>query len=92
MRNIGEKDLKKQAKWLKWIYDWSDLIEREGEISEVDILMKSGSSPWTFHKLRPYLLKLKPSIKYNEKLGLYYFVRLENSLSTLSTEDKEEMK
>jgi len=82
--------MKKQSKWLKHIYDWAELIKREGEISEIDLLLKSGSSPWTLQKLKPYLLKLQPSIKYNSKLDIYYFEKLENSLYSLP--EKEELK
>ena len=77
----------------------ANIIYKEGEITEeelIDALEKRGISHWVFDKLKTHIkkrLSLSYSdIKLNHQQTLFWIGLLDNSLSSLSVEDKENTK
>ena len=77
----------------------ANIIYIDGEVTEEELLDKledKGISHWTFYKIKIHVLKRLatnyPDIKLNKKMNIYYIYHHENSLSSLSTNQKEGMK
>ena len=77
----------------------ANIIYKEGEITEedlIDSLEQKGVSHWTWTRLRVHILKRLAvnysDIKLNHRQTLFWIGHLEDSLASLSTNDKEDMK
>jgi len=77
----------------------ANIIYKEGEMTEeelIDSLEERGISHWTWNKLRIHILKRfsiqHPDIKLNTNQNIFYIGHPNDSLASLSTIDKEDMK
>jgi len=74
----------------------AEIIRANGEISRLQLartLTEKGISttPWTVDKIKPDLMEMFTDIIYN-KSQKKFFVKTEFSFSSLSPEEKQEMK
>ena len=67
------KERKRSTKWLVQCESLANIIKKEREINETDLLEQSGLSIWVFKKLKPYLLELYSEIDYIKKEKKYSY-------------------
>ena len=77
------KERKRSTKWLVLCESLANIIKKEREINETDLLEQSGLSIWVFKKLKPHLLELYSEITYSKKKKKYSYNNNELSLSFL---------
>ena len=77
----------------------ANIIYKQGEISYnelVDALESRGVSHWVFRKLKPEIFERLATdysdIKMNSRQSVFFIGRIDDSLSSLSLEDKEKSK
>ena len=72
----------------------SDIIEEQGQIKEVNLILKLQSehdiSFWVYSKIKPRLFELNPNLHINKKLHILYTGNLNESLVSLSFSEKEQ--
>jgi len=76
----------------EWFDIWEKIIEEKKEISRRDLADVSGASIWTIKTLSSDFIEGTAYITYKKKKYHYWTPRIELTLSTLSFEDKEELK
>ena len=77
-------DKKRSRKWLEQCESLANIIKKEREINETNLLEQSDLSIWVFKKLKPHLLELYSEIDYIKKEKKYsYNNNIEFSLSFL---------
>ena len=64
---------KRSRKWLDQCQKVADIIKKERETNETDLLEQTGLSIWVFLKIKPHVLRLNPEIIYNKKEKKYFF-------------------
>jgi hypothetical protein len=67
------KERKRSTKWLVQCESLANIIKKEREINETDLLEQSGLSIWVFKKLKPHLLELYSEIDYIKKEKKYSY-------------------
>ena len=78
------KERKRSKKWLEQCENLANIIKKEREINETNLLEQSDLSIWVFKKLKPHLLELYSEIDYIKKEKKYsYNNNIEFSLSFL---------
>ena len=75
---------KRSRKWLDQCQKVADIIKKERETNESDLLEQSGLSIWVFKKLKPHFLEMNPDIIYNKKEKKYFFNNNNESKVSLS--------
>lgn len=76
----------------EWFIIWSNIIKKRKEISRRDLADISGASIWTIKSLSNDFVEGEAYVTYRNKKYYWFTPRLELTLSTLSDEDKEELK
>ena len=71
--NKENKERKRSRDWLDKCQKIADIIKKERETNETDLIEQSGLSIWTFLKFKPHVLRLNPDIIYNKKEKKYFF-------------------
>ena len=80
---------KRSRDWLDKCQKIADIIKKERETNETDLIEQSGLSIWTFLKFKPHVLRLNPDIIYNKKEKKYFFNNNNNKVSlSFSDESK----
>ena len=72
---------KRSRDWLDKCQKIADIIKKERETNETDLIEQSGLSIWTFLKFKPHVLRLNPDIIYNKKEKKYFFNNNNNKVS-----------
>ena len=78
------KERTRSRKWLDQCQKVADIIKKERETNESDLLEQSGLSIWVFKKLKPHFLEMNPDIIYNKKEKKYFFNNNNESKVSLS--------
>ena len=76
----------------EWFIIWQEIIMKEVEITRTDLAEKSGASIWTIKALQRDFILWDKYIKYFKGKFRLSDTQIENHYSTLSLEDRQEMK
>ena len=76
----------------EWFKLWQEIIMKETEISRIALAEKSGASIWTIKALQADFLNWDNYIKYFKGKFRVSDFTLEKSYSTLSLQDRNELK
>jgi len=75
-----------------WFKIWADVIKKEKIISRVKLAEITNCSLWTIKALSRDFIEYEAYINYKHGKFEYWTPQLEQTLSTLSDEDRENLK
>ena len=81
---------KRSSKWTRDCENLIEIIKKEREISQTDLLAHSNLSIWVFNKYRPHLIEhYKHLISFNKKEKKFSFINNNSSSLSLFNENKK---
>jgi hypothetical protein len=82
------KERTRSRKWLDQCQKLADIIKKEREIKQTDLIERSEIGFPSFLKLKPHFLEMNPDIIYNKKEKKYFFNNNNNNKVSLSFSDE----